>query len=136
MIKSEIKKEIENYKTLKWYQTSKGKSLIIISVIFLITFWYRSIVALPMLPIIYFVRKGSKTAIILAGLYSVFLTLVNIGVYIVINVYEKGGYDPNWRPVYVFIGILIFAFIYLKDAYDVEKSKDKFKIEEKITPKI
>lgn len=130
MIKEEIKKEIENYKSLKWYETSRGKSVIILGVIFLITFWFRSFLAILILPIIYFVKKGSKTGIILAGLYSGFLTIVNIAVYIENNRNESGDFYSSMTPVYLFIGILIFTIILLKNAYLVEKNKGKLKIEE------
>ena len=130
MIKEEIKKEIENYKTLKWYETSRGKSVIILGVIFLITFWFRSFLAILILPIIYFVKKGSKTGIILAGLYSGFLTIVNIAVYIENNRNESGDFYSSMTPVYLFIGILIFTIILLKNAYLVEKNKGKLKTEE------
>jgi hypothetical protein len=130
MIKEEIKKEIENYKSLKWYETSRGKSVIILGVIFLITFWFRSFLAILILPIIYFVKKGSKTGIILAGLYSGFLTIVNIAVYIENNRNESGDFYSSMTPVYLFIGILIFTIILLKNAYLVEKNKGKLKTEE------
>jgi len=76
----EIKNEVENYKTLKWYESFRGKSVIILGVIFLLTSWHRLFLALLILPIIYFVKKGSKSAMILAGIYSVFLTIVNSAV--------------------------------------------------------
>jgi hypothetical protein len=130
MIKEEIKKEIENYKTLKWYETSRGKSVIILGVIFLITFWFRSFLAILILPIIYLVKKGSKTGIILAGLYSGFLTIVNIAVYIENNRNEQGDFYSSMTPVYIFIGILIFTIILLKNAYIVEKNKSKLSADE------
>jgi hypothetical protein len=129
-MKEEIKKEIENYKSLKWYETSKGKSVIILCLIFLITFWFRSFLAIFILPIIYFVKKGSKTGIILAGLYSGFLTIVNIAVYIENNRNGQGDFYSSMTPVYLFIGILIFTIILLKNAYLVEKNKGKLKTEE------
>ncbi len=130
MTKEEIKKEIKNYNSLKWYETSRGKSVIILGVIFLITFWFRSFLAILILPIIYFVKKGSKTGIILAGLYSGFLTVVNIAVYIENNRNEQGDFYSSMTPVYLFIGILIFTIILLKNAYIVEKNKSKLSADE------
>ncbi len=125
MISDEIKNEVENYTSKKWYQTYRGKSAILLSIIFLLTAWDRFFLALLILPIIYFVKKGNKSAIILAGIYSGILTIVNIAVYIKKNRNEQGDFYSSLVPVYIYLGVYVFIFILLKKAYKVEKIKHK-----------
>lgn len=118
--------KLENYGVLRWYQTEKGNALIFLGILFLLTSWYTLFLAFFMLPIIFYVKKGNKIAIILAGLYSMFLTIVNISVYITKNTENRtiqSGF--NLKPVYFCLGILVFIFIFLIKAYKEEKSKNK-----------
>ena len=82
MIKDDIKNEAENYTSKKWHQTYRGKSAILLGVIFIVTSLDRLFLALFILPVIYYVKKGSKLAIIFAGIFSGILTIVNMVVYI------------------------------------------------------
>jgi len=125
MSKEDIKKEIENYKNLKWYESSRGKSVIALIIIFLITSWHRLFLSLLILPIIYFVKKGSKSSMILGIVYSCFLTIVNIAVYITNNRDDQGGFYSSMMPIYLYLGLLIFIIFFLKKSYKVEKSRDK-----------
>jgi len=122
---NEIKSEVENYTSKKWYQSYRGKSAILLGIIFLLTSWDRLFLALLILPIIYFVKKGNKSAIILAGIYSGILTIVNIAVYIEKNRNEQGDFYSSLVPVYIYLGIYVFIFILLKKSYKVEKLKNK-----------
>lgn len=124
MIMEEIKKEIKNYKTLKWHESSRGKSAIALGVIFLLTSWNRFLLAVLVLPIIYFVKKGSKTAMILAGIYSGFLTIVNIALYVESNRNEQGDFHSSMIPIYIYLGACVLCVIFLKKAYKVEKNKN------------
>lgn len=121
----EIKNEVENYKTLKWYESFRGKSAIILGVIFLLTSWHRFFLALFVLPIIYFVKKGSKSAMVLAGIYSIFLTLVNSAVYIEKNRDAQGDFNSSLLPLGIYLGLCVFTIIFLKKSYKVEKLKHK-----------
>lgn len=125
MINDEIKNEVENYKTLKWHESFKGKSTIALVIIFLLTSWNRFFLALLILPIIYFVKKGSKSAMIIAGAYSVFLTLVNSAVYITNNRDAEGNFHSSLLPLGIYLGVCVFVIIFLKKSYKVEKIKNK-----------
>lgn len=125
MINDEIKNEVENYTSKKWHQTYRGESVILLSIIFLLTAWDRLFLALLILPIIFYVKKGKKSAIILAGIYSGILTIVNVAVYIEKNRNEQGDFYSSLVPVYIYLGLCVFIFIFLKKAYKVEKAKQK-----------
>ena len=91
----------------------------------MLTAWDRLFLALLILPIIFYVKKGKKSAIILAGIYSGILTIVNIAVYIEKNRNEQGDFQSSLVPVYIYLGVYVFIFILLKKAYKVEKLKHK-----------
>ena len=120
---NDIKNEVENYKTLKWHESFRGKSTIILVVIFLLTSWHRFFLALLILPIIYFVKKGSKSAIVLAGIYSIFLTIVNSAVYVENNRNIQGNFNSSLLPLGIYLGVCVFVIIFLKKSYKVEKNK-------------
>ena len=124
MTNDEIKNEVENYTSEKWHRTSRGKSVILLGMIFLITAWDRLFLALPVLVTIYYVKKGSKLAIILSGIYSGVLSLVNVVLYIEKNRNEQGDFHSSLIPVYIFLGLFVLVLILLKRAYKVEKSKN------------
>lgn len=127
MVKDEITKEIENYQNLKWYESSRGKSVMVLGVIFLISFWHRWFLAILVLPIIYFVKKGSKGAMVLAGIYSGFLTLVNIAVYFTGNLGEQENFNSSMTPIYIYLGAYILAIVLLRKSYKIEKNvKSKY----------
>lgn len=128
MSKEDIKKEIENYKNLKWYASSRGKSVIALIIIFLITSWHRLFLALLILPIIYFVKKGSKSSMILGVVYSCFLTIVNIAVYITNNRDDQGGFYSSMIPIYLYLVLCILVIFLLRKAYMVEKNRKKIYI--------
>ncbi len=121
----EIKNEVENYSTLKWYKSFRGKAAIMLGIIFLLTSWHRFFIALLILPIIYFVKKGSKSAMILAGIYSVFLTIVNGAVYIENNRDAQGDFHSSLLPLGIYVGVCVFVIVFLRKSYRVEKLKHK-----------
>ena len=128
MSKEDIKKEIENYKNLKWYASLRGKSVIALIIIFLITSWHRLFLALLILPIIYFVKKGSKLSMILGIVYSCFLTVVNMAVYITNNRDDQGGFYSSMIPIYLYLILCILVIFLLRKAYMVEKNRKKIYI--------
>jgi len=128
MSKEDIKKEIENYKNLKWYASLRGKSVIALIIIFLITSWHRLFLALLILPIIYFVKKGSKLSMILGIVYSCFLTVVNMAVYITNNRDDQGGFYSSMILIYLYLILCILVIFLLRKAYMVEKNRKKIYI--------
>lgn len=126
----EIKNEVESYKTLKWHESFRGKSAIVLGIIFLLTSWHRFFLALLILPIIYFVKKGNKSAMVLAGIYSIFLTIVNSAAYITNNRDAQGNFHSSLLPLGIYLGICIFVIIFLKKSYKVEKMKHSTHLKE------
>ena len=121
MISGEIKNEVEGYNSTKWSQSLRGKSMVALGIIFFITFWYRSFLAILILPVIYFVKKGSRSAMILAGIYAGVLTIVNVAVYIGNNYNEQGRFESSVTPIFIYLGVYIFVLNLLRKAYVIEK---------------
>ena len=99
------------------------KTITLLGIIFLITSFNRLLLAIIILPIIYFVYKGNKKAMILAGIYSGILTIVNIAVYIENNRNEQGDFYSSLMPAYIYLGLYILALVFLKKSYKTEKLK-------------
>jgi len=101
------------------------KKLLLISIIilFFLTFWNNIFLPIIFLPIIYFVHNNSKNAMILAGIYSIFLTLVNIALYIEGHRNEQGQFSSSLIPVFIYLFLLINIMVFLKKSYIIEKQK-------------
>ena len=121
MISDEIKNEVEGYNSTEWCQSLRGKSAVALCIIFVITFWYRSFLAILILPMIYFAKKGSRSAMIIAGVYAGVLTIVNVAVYIGNNYNEQGGFESSVTPILIYFGMYIYALNLLRKAYVIEK---------------
>lgn len=122
MKNEDIKKEVDNYTSLKWNQSFRGKAVIFLFVVFLLTSWLRLFLAILILPVIYLVKKGSKSGIILAGIYSGILTIINSILYLGYYNTQIGSY-LGIKPIILYVVIYVFVLINLIKAYKVEKLK-------------
>ena len=120
--KSEYKNEVK-YASQTWYQGSRNKAVIFLSLIFLLALWYRFILAIILLPMIYFVKKGKRSAMILAGIYSGILTFINVAVYIENNRDGQGLFYASLMPVYIYFGMYILSIIFIVKSYKVGRIK-------------
>lgn len=110
----------------KWYE-EKGEVMVILGVLFILTVWNRFVLALILLPLIYSIKKGNKISIVLTGIYSGFLTLVNMSVYIENNRNQQGNFETSSAmPILVFLLVYVFLVVYLIQTY-----KHKIKIQGK-----
>lgn len=87
---------------MNWLYTNKGKAVVILGVIFIESFWFRSFMALLLLPLIYFVWRRSGVGVILAGVYSGILTIVNSAVYISANYNPQGEFIGSLQVLLIF----------------------------------
>ena len=126
MANEEIKKEAENYNSIKLLSSYRGTSMIYLIIIFLFAFWNRSLLAVLILPLIYYIKKGNKIAMIIAGVYSGLLTIVSMAVYIEnLRHTQEGITNSSLAPVALFLATYVFAIIFLIKAYKVEMLRKK-----------
>lgn len=131
MKNEDIKKEVDNYTSLKWNQSHRGKAVIFLVVVFLLTSWLRLFLAILILPVIYLVKKGSKSGIILAGIYSGILTIINSILYLGYYNTQIGSY-LGIKPIILYVVIYVFVLINLIKAYKVESLKGKLDLDKVI----
>jgi len=103
------------------FQTNNKKAFYLLIAIFLVTAYYRLFLSLPLLLLIFFVKRESKIAKVLAIPYAIFVTVVNISVYAAQGYNEQGVFDSSGVPIYIFLGILIAFLVYLTRSFK-EKS--------------
>lgn len=112
-------KEVKS-NTTKWYESPV---IIVLGVIFLITLYYRTILALILLPLIFSVKKDSRTSMILAGIYVVILTFVNISVHSANEISKYGEVTSAKLPL-IYLGLCIYSIVLLVKAYKAKKLKN------------
>ena len=119
-------------KNFNFLKSLKGKLIVLLVILFLVTAWYRFLLAIILLPIIYFVKKGNRFSIIFSGVVSLLLTFVNIAVYVENNRDINGYFSSSLNPI--FLHLVLFALILVslikvykdkENKYDHEKSADK-----------
>lgn len=118
-----MQKDYNQKSRARLFETNNAKAVVLLVIIFLITAYYRLFLSLPLLLLIFFVRRENKMAKILAGLYAIFVTLVNISVYAASGYNEQGVFDASVTPIYVFLGVLIALLVYLTRSFK-EKTVD------------
>lgn len=106
------------------FGTGKSKAILLLIIIFVVTAWYRLFLSLPLLLLVFYVKRESKTAIVLAGLYSVFVTAVNIAVYVEGERDAQGIFDSSVMPIYTFLGLMIALLVYLARSFKDKVSTD------------
>lgn len=112
-------KEVKSNVT-KWYESPV---IIVLGVIFLITLYYRTILALILLPLIFSVKKDSRISMILAGIYVVILTFVNISVHSANEISKYGEVISAKLPL-IYLGLCIYSIVLLVKAYKAKKLKN------------
>ena len=103
----------KNTKTSLWFLTA----------CLLVTAWSNILFALFIFPLIYFVAKGKRTAMVIAMVYIPITTLISIANYLVKNSDEAGDFVGSLTPVYFFLLIGGFAIRYLYLAHKAGKLK-------------
>lgn len=98
-----FEKQIAEYNTLKWHKSYRGIAALFLIGLFLLTAWSRFILALLLLPLIYFVFKGKKSAMVISQVYTVIVTIVLIAVYIETHRNGVGDFTSSLTPVYFYL---------------------------------
>jgi len=120
----ELEFQIKNYKNFKWHQGYKGVAVKILILYFIYTSWSYLFFALFILPLIYFVKKGSLKAIVISKIYLVLLTILFIMNYLAENMSDN-GFNSSLFPVVIFMAVYYFTFTKLSLVQKVEKIRSK-----------
>lgn len=115
-----MENKVQQQGSSTFLESNNGKAVVLLAVTFLITAWYRLFLSLPLLVLLFFVKRKSKIAIVIAGLYSIFLTVVNVSVYAAGGYNEQGVFDASVAPIYIYVGLLIATLVYLVRSFKQE----------------
>jgi hypothetical protein len=103
----------KNTKTSLWF----------LAACLLVTAWSNILFALFILPLIYFVAKGKRTAMVIAMVYIPITTLISVAGYIEKSRNEAGDFVSSLTPVYAFVILGGFTLRYLYLAHKAGKLK-------------
>lgn len=85
--------------------------------------WSNIFLSLFILPLIYFVAKGKRAAMVISMVYIPVTTLVSIANYLIKNSDETGDFVGSLTPVYFFLILGGFTLRYLYLAHKTGKLK-------------
>ena len=106
---------LESKSGSKWHEDNRKVASVLLIAYFIYMIWGYLFFSLAVLPLAYLVKKGSRAAIIISGLYFGFMTIVFIANYIENNRDAAGIFASSLNPVYIYLiaFVALCRFLYL-----------------------